>query len=292
MMANFMSRSLKKTPIVGLAFFILLIAVALFPQTLRAQESACGDLRFEDRQMPTYPPIAKAAHIQGIVNFEVHLDINGNSEIKLLDGAHFLTGGATNYMAARRHYWLTDGEHKSCTYLTKIEYRIIQPESDASNNFHRVTVLGPGYALVETQNQKPSCIDCRSDECPTDGVSESKRPTFPPIARAAHVSGEVSARIAFNKKGHTTAIDQITGPHMLRAATEEYLQSWQLKPLEYLDSCHTTVLIEYRLAATEVVDSEVKVFKADATHILVEDHPILLIDPSSTITKKKHFWLF
>ena len=63
---------------------------------------------------------------------------------------------------------------------------------------------------------------------------------------------------------------------MLKTATEEYLQSWKIKPLKYIDSCHSTVLIEYRLtAATEVIESEVKVFKADPTHILIEDHSVL-----------------
>jgi hypothetical protein len=274
-------------------FIALLILALAATSCLKAQESTCGNLIFEDRQMPTYAPIAKAAHIQGVVNFEIHIAVNGKAEIKLLDGLPFLAGAAENYLSARRHYWSTEGEHKSCSYITKIEYRIIQPESDTTNNFHRVTVLGPGYALVETQNQKPTCSDCASDECSMVGVSEAKQPTFPPIARAARVSGEVSARIAFDKTGHPTGIDQIIGPQMLRAATEEYLQSWQLKPLKHLESCHVTVLMEYRLtAATEAVESDVKVHKADATHILVEDHSVLTMDPSSTIITKKRFRLF
>lgn len=274
--------------------FIMLIALTLVSTAcLKAQESTCSNVIFEDRQMPMYAPIAKAAHVQGVVHFEVHLDANAKSEIKLLDGLQFLAGAAQDYISTRRHYWSTEGEHKPCSYVAKIEYRIIEPQSDSTNNFHRVTVLGPGYTLVETQNQKPSCMDCMSDECPMDGVSESKQPTFPPIARAAHVSGEVSARVAFDKKGHPTGVDQIDGPEMLKATTAEYLQSWQIKPLTYIDSCHATVLIEYRFTeATEVVESDVKVFKADPTHILVEDHPVMLVDPASTITKKKHFWLF
>jgi hypothetical protein len=274
--------------------FIMLVALTLASTAcLKAQESTCGNLTFEDKQMPIYAPIAKAAHVQGVVHFEVHLDATGKSEVKLLDGLPFLAGGAENYISARRYYWSTEGEHKPCSYIAKIEYRIIEPQSDTTNNFHRVTVLGPGYTLIETQNQKPSCMDCVSDECSMDGVSESKQPIFPPMARAAHVSGEVSARVAFDKKGQPTGVDQFAGPQMLKAATEEYLQSWQIKPLKYIDSCHATVLIEYRLtAATEVIESDVHVFKADPTHILIEDHPVLTMDPSSTITKKKKFLFF
>ena len=155
--------------------FIMLLALILASTAcLKAQESTCGDVIFEDAQMPTYAPIARAAHIQGIVRFEVHLNAAGGSEIKLVDGPQFLAGTAQSYISARRHYWATGGEHKPCSYVAKIEYRIIEPQSDATNNFHRVTVLGPGYTLVETQTQKPSCMDCVSDECSMDGVSESK----------------------------------------------------------------------------------------------------------------------
>lgn len=267
---------------------MLLALVFAFTTSLRAQESTCGDLVFTDGRMLTYAPIAKAAHVQGIVRFEVHLDADGKSEIKLLDGAKLLAGAAQDYISARRHYWPTEGEHKPCSYTATLEYRIIQPESTTTNNFLRVTILGPEYALVEAQNPKPSCQDCASDECSMDGVSESKQSTYPPIARAARVSGEVSARVAFDKKGYPTGLDQYAGPAMLKAATEEYLQSWKIKPLQYIDSCHATVLIEYRLtAATEVIESDVKVFKADPTHILVEDHPVLTVDPAATITKKK-----
>jgi hypothetical protein len=286
-MANFMNRSPEKARYFCSAF--CLMSVIASAQILRAQESSCNDLVVQDTLMPAYAPIARAAHIQGIVSFDIHLDASGKATTKLSDGLPFLAGAAESYISGRRHYWATGGEHKPCSYVAKVEYRIIQPESDSTNNFHRVTVLGPGYTLVETQNQKPSCMDCVSDECSMDEVSESKQPTYPPIARAARISGEVSARIEFDKKGFPTGIDQYAGPPMLKAATEEYLRSWKIKPLQYIDSCHATVLIEYRLtAATEVIESDVKVFKADPTHILIEDHSVLTMDPATTITKKKH----
>jgi hypothetical protein len=159
------------------------------------------------------------------------------------------------------------------------------------NNFFRLTILGVDHTLVEVQPIKPTCSDCSNDICPLDGMTESKSPTYPPIARAAHVSGDVSARIAFDGKGQVTDIDQWTGPDMLKKTTEDYLRSWQLKSLpSYMHSCHTTVLIEYRLTtATTEVPGNTQVFKADPSHILIEDHPVLLVDPAAEIPKRKKF---
>ena len=273
---------------------LLTIAVEL-ALTLCAHASTCTNLVVEDRMMPSYAPIARAAHVQGAVRFEVHVDGAGTSEIKLLEGPRLLSGAAEDYISARRHLWATGGEHEACSYIATVEYRLISSDSDSANDFHRVTVLGPEYALVEAQNVKPTCSDCASDECPSDEAIESGSLVYPPMARAAHVSGEVSARIAFDQHGKAISVDQFIGSEMLRATTEAYLKSWHRQPLpSYMESCHSNILIEYRLtAATEQVQGDTKIYKADATHILVEDHPALIIDPDATITKiKKHFLFF
>jgi hypothetical protein len=271
---------------VTLAFFCFASTLSL-----NAQNVPCKDLIVSNSLMPVYAPIARAAHIQGIVRFKVTLSPDARAEVKLLDGLPFLAGAATTYIEARRYHWATEAEHTSCNYTASVEYRIITPESDEVNNFFRVTVLGMDHTLVEVQPIKPTCSDCGNDTCPLDAMTESKSPIYPAMARAAHVEGDISARVAFDRKGEMTGVDQWTGPQMLKQSTEDYLRSWQLKSVpSYMDSCHTTVLIEYRLnAATEVVASDVHVFKADPSHILIEDHPVLIVDPAGQLTKRRKF---
>ncbi len=241
--------------------------------------------------MPVYAPIARAAQVEGIVRFEVTLSPELKAEVKLLDGHPMLAGAAQTYLEYRRYSWKEGAEHKACSYTAEIEYRIIASESDDQNNFFRVTILGLNHTLVEIQPIKPTCMDCKDFRCPLDGVTESKSPTYPPMARAAHVEGDVSVNLSFDAKGQVTNVAEWTGPEMLRQPTEDYLRSWRLRPGSmptYMDSCQSTVLIEYRLtAATAVVASDVHIFKADPTHILIEDHPVMTVDPSGEITKVK-----
>ena len=258
---------------------------------LGAQQAPCN-VDVQDPAMPVYAPIARAAHIQGVVRFEVTLSPELKAEVKLLDGHPMLTGAAQTYLEYRRYAWKESAEHKACSYIAEIEYRIITPESNDLNDFFRVTILGLDHTLVEVQPIKPICMDCKDFRCPLDGVTESKSPVYPPIARAAHVEGDVSATLSFDAKGQVTEVAEWTGPDMLRQLTEDYLRSWRLRSgsmPSYMDSCQSTVLIEYRLTTASEKSSSAQVFKADPSHILIEDHAALLVDPAAEITKRKKF---
>src|SRR5882757_8282368 len=178
--------------------------------SLKAQQASCN-VQAHDPVMPAYAPIARAAHIEGTVRFEVTLSPNLKSEVKLLDGPRFLAGPAQTYLENRRHSWKDGAEHTACSYTAEMEYRIIAPQSDDRNDFFRVTVLGLNHTLVEVQPIKPTCSDCKDFRCPLDGVTESKSPVYPAIARAAHVEGDVSARLTFDAKGQVTEVAEWTG---------------------------------------------------------------------------------
>ena len=49
---------------------------------------------------------------------------------------------------------------------------------------------------------------------------------YPPIARAAHVSGEVEVDFSIDSDGHTYAVQTISGPQMLRGAVEGQIRHW------------------------------------------------------------------
>jgi hypothetical protein len=221
--------------------------------------------------MPVYAPIAKAAHVEGTMRFTVSLTAELAPTVKLVDGPKLLEGVAQSYIEGRRYSWKVEGEHSPCSYTAQIEYRIIKPESDDTNNFYRVTVMGLGHTLIEVQPVKPTCQDCVKDTCPPDGLVSSGKPICPPMARAARVSGDISTTLIFDKSGSVMGFDQWSGPPMLIASTQAYLKTWKRLPLpSYMNSCRTTVMMEYRLTeATTVVESDLHVLFADPTHLLL-----------------------
>ena len=55
-------------------------------------------------------------------------------------------------------------------------------------------------------------------------------PTYPPIARAAHVSGAVVLHANISKTGTIEGLTVISGPEMLRASALDAVRSWRYKP--------------------------------------------------------------
>jgi TonB family protein len=61
-------------------------------------------------------------------------------------------------------------------------------------------------------------------------VLSSTPPVYPPIARAAHVSGAVVLHAVIDKNGKVENLQTISGPEMLRAAAVEAVSNWRWRP--------------------------------------------------------------
>jgi len=55
-------------------------------------------------------------------------------------------------------------------------------------------------------------------------------PVYPPIARAAHVSGAVVLHAIISKEGTIKNLTAISGPEMLRGAALSAVENWRYKP--------------------------------------------------------------
>ncbi len=55
-------------------------------------------------------------------------------------------------------------------------------------------------------------------------------PVYPPIARAAHVSGAVVLHAIISKTGQISNLTVVSGPEMLRASAVDAVQNWRYKP--------------------------------------------------------------
>ena len=55
-------------------------------------------------------------------------------------------------------------------------------------------------------------------------------PVYPPIAKAAHVSGAVVLHAIISKEGTIKNLTVISGPEMLKSSALEAVQTWRYKP--------------------------------------------------------------
>jgi protein TonB len=56
------------------------------------------------------------------------------------------------------------------------------------------------------------------------------KPVYPPIAKAAHVSGAVVLHALISKTGSIQNLQVVSGPEMLRAAALDAVRNWKYKP--------------------------------------------------------------
>ena len=61
-------------------------------------------------------------------------------------------------------------------------------------------------------------------------IVEHQIPTYPPIARAAHVSGDVILRLSIDVNGHVSQATFVSGPPMLQGAALEAVKQWVYQP--------------------------------------------------------------
>ena len=60
--------------------------------------------------------------------------------------------------------------------------------------------------------------------------TSGSQPTYPAIAKAAHVSGAVVLHAIINKQGAIQDLQVISGPEMLRANALDAVRTWRYKP--------------------------------------------------------------
>lgn len=142
-------------------FAVLFLVVVASINSPKARAAVCKDLSIHDTRLPIYPVIARAAHMEGIIRFNIHLSDSGIAQVQFLDGPSkgafgMLLSNAQDYANGRQYGWVTGGHHDPCNYTLAVEYKIIGPEVPAPNNFLRVTVIDAEHTLVEAKPTVPT----------------------------------------------------------------------------------------------------------------------------------------
>ena len=75
---------------------ILIIAVIGFTRNAQAQQASCGLTTMTEMVQPLYPPIARAARVEGVVVLLVDFDLNGTVQsVRAISGPEMLRLSAT-----------------------------------------------------------------------------------------------------------------------------------------------------------------------------------------------------
>jgi TonB family protein len=114
----------------------------------------------------------------------------------------------------------------------RVLYRV--PEANVSCEWVVLLIADGSQGQILEQNADASQYFLQRlgpDETKTL-VLNRKGPTYPPIAAAAHVQGEVELLVIVDQNGKPSNVSILSGPEMLRAASIEALKGWTFKPFQ------------------------------------------------------------
>ena len=127
--------------------------------------------------------------------------------------------------------------------------------------------------------------------CGLSSIQETNKPIYPPIARAAHVTGNVILLVEFSQDGSVKESRALSGPEMLKASAHDYVVSWKANP--YAGSRTCPIVIQYELGDTTAVPPQIDVIRTDAQHVRVIARSLVISDPAGVLGYRRHwYWPF
>jgi TonB family protein len=97
------------------------------------------------------------------------------------------------------------------------------------------------------------CCLASAQLLPEPILQSGQMPTYPPIARAARIEGEVKVVFVLNEKGGVESVDVQSGHPMLRNTTADTVKSWKFKlPNMFRTEWKYDTTFKYHLSGKEL----------------------------------------
>jgi TonB family protein len=129
-----------------------------------------------------------------------------------------------------------------------------------------------------------ACL-AQQNPCGLSKMTETTTPVYPPIAKAAHVEGNVILLVSFKTTGEVDRIDVTSGPKMLERAATDYVKGWHAN--EYSGPRTCPIVVTFHLLR-ENEKATAGFARQDSQHVTLNaSAPILYSTPSYTAQTAK-----
>ena len=125
-----------------------------------------------------------------------------------------------------------------------------------------------------------SLLHAQSAPCGLTSMTETSHPVYPPIARAAHVSGTVILLARFGQDGTATGATVVSGPPMLKGAAVDFVKGWRANA--YTGPRECPIAVTFSLAGApsaecgtpedESQHPSAPPLRVDAQHFVITSH--------------------
>jgi hypothetical protein len=134
----------------------------------------------------------------------------------------------------------------------------------------------------------------QQSSCGITELPSAKAKIYPPLAQAAHVSGEVVLVAAFDRDGVVKVTHIISGPEMLKDAATQLVETSKADPSADARECQ--ISISFDLADTHTCDVPLNpaepLGKTDPQHLIVYGRVVPICDLPATLAKRHSFLFF
>jgi len=114
---------------------------------------------------------------------------------------------------------------------------------------------------------------------------------YPPIAKAARVSGLVSLRVTYERNGKVTTIETIGGPAMLvNSATEQIKLAVIGTDAPGAESCESLFILDYQLDDGKLPPLAPSPIVPGMFRGVIRAENLIISDPGVTITRKRRWF--
>ena len=128
------------------------------------------------------------------------------------------------------------------------------------------------------------CVAQQREVCGLRTITETGSPTYPPIAKAAHVEGNVIMLVSFRTDGEVDAVNVVSGPKMLELAAIEYVKKWRANAYTGPRTCPIVVRFQMFHPGGKTVPELVH---TDLQHVVItEREPLIQPMPSSVASAR------
>jgi hypothetical protein len=123
--------------------------------------------------------------------------------------------------------------------------------------------------------------------CSVVGGDPSNKLIYPPIAKAARVSGPVTSRMVYVPNGRVVRVEPIWGPRLLSQSVSNQLMNWTVMTDALGDElCETLVIADFRLNVPgELLPTEpLRSTPPSVLRLSVEGQVLVISDPGAELT--------
>jgi hypothetical protein len=138
-----------------------------------------------------------------------------------------------------------------------------------------------------------NCPLCSAETrwCPDTATVSMDKVRYPPIGRAAHITGVVLSRLFFTPSGEVMRVDDVSGPVILAKSMNDQLKKWTVnKVSDAVEPCQILVVTHFTLGDADSSSSSTYPAFPNIFRVQIHAEELVISDPAAVLGKRRRWF--